>query len=281
MSSQDCRFFMEQGNEQCELFQRAHIFVRFKNSSHPINWINLYANDTKHRRYASWTLEQHEGDLAVHNVLEPQSLALGMIWKMMNHGETIQTWLVLSCNWSKTSVRSDVLAQSEALAPESVLLTDVLAPPGINLKPPTTRQQNQPQNADHPGLQVVAPDYSAKTKHLQLLNEAWVSQPQQILFLDIKRQVTVFVLSPLTNNLLCIFKLSNNFLIICRIIPDFILNSALGHSSGDVYHQLHQVCIWPRKIFCFKRYRKNHGIFHNMKYVVWGKNTICRPRCNL
>ena len=79
MSSQDCRFFMEQGNEQCELFQRAHIFVRFKNSSHPINWINLYANDTKHQRYASWTLEQHEGDLAVHNVLEPQSLALGMI----------------------------------------------------------------------------------------------------------------------------------------------------------------------------------------------------------
>ena len=65
-----------------------------------------------------------------------------------------------------------MLAQSEALAPESVLLTDVLAPPGINLKPPTTRQQNQPQNADHPGLQVVAPDYSAKTKHLQLLNEA-------------------------------------------------------------------------------------------------------------
>ena len=42
-------------------------------------------------------------------------------------------------NGSKTSVRSDVLAQSEALAPESVLLTDVLAPPGINLKPPTTR----------------------------------------------------------------------------------------------------------------------------------------------
>ena len=70
---------MGQGNEQCELFQRAHIFVRFKNSSHPINWINLYANDTKHQRYASWTLEQHEGDLAVHNVLEPQSLALGMI----------------------------------------------------------------------------------------------------------------------------------------------------------------------------------------------------------
>ena len=141
MSSQDCRFFMEQGNEQCELFQRAHIFVRFKNSSHPINWINLYANDTKHRRYASWTLEQHEGDLAVHNVLEPQSLALGMIWKMMNHGETIKTWLVLSCNWSKTSVRSDVLAQSEALAPESVLLTDVLAPPGINHQPQTTNHQ--------------------------------------------------------------------------------------------------------------------------------------------
>merc|ERR1712223_1028942 len=90
--------------------------------THPIQSIGS-TNDVIARLYASWTLEQHEGDLAVHNVLEPQSLAL---------------------------VRSDVLAQSEALAPESVLLTDVLAP------------------------------------------------------------------------------------------PDFILNSALGHSSGDVYHQLHQ-----------------------------------------
>ena len=44
-------------------------------------------------------------------------------------------------NWSKTSVRSDVLAQSEALAPESVLLTDVLAPPGINHQPQTTNHQ--------------------------------------------------------------------------------------------------------------------------------------------
>ena len=111
-------------------------------SSFSTFWIFCpYANDTEHQRYASWTLEQHEGDLAVHNVLEPQSLALGMIWKMMNHGETIKTWLVLSCNWNKTSVRSDVLAQSEALAPESVLLTDVLAPPGINHQPQTTNHQ--------------------------------------------------------------------------------------------------------------------------------------------
>jgi len=73
--------------------------------------------------YAAWSLELHEGDLVVHGVLEPHSLA---------------------------SVRAEVLFQCEALAPESVLLTDVLAP------------------------------------------------------------------------------------------PDFILNSALGHSSGDIYHQLHQ-----------------------------------------
>jgi len=89
-------------------FIRAVVLDRFLQFAEEHSHLHPVLN-TIARLYAAWSLELHEGDLAVHGVLEAHSLA---------------------------SVRAEVLVQCARLAPESVLLTDVLAPPDFILNSP-------------------------------------------------------------------------------------------------------------------------------------------------
>ena len=70
-------------------------------------------------RYSCWCVEQHEADLLVYGLMSPTAVAQGASYP--------QSLPSPSCS---PSARRTVLQLCEALVPEAVLLTDVLAPTG-------------------------------------------------------------------------------------------------------------------------------------------------------
>ena len=139
-----------------------------------------------------------------------------------------------------------MLVQCARLAPESVLLTDVLAPPGESQ---TSSSDLLFQISAISLVNIISTMLSIL--HLVRFPDSPYSQSgnQTILHHTQRSMPSILPSKPSTcsttvlhSSLTCYWK-SNVWQKKCS---DFILNSPLGHSTGDIYSQLHQVsnCVY-------------------------------------